>query len=272
MSATARLWIPMLGVASTLAVGFACSRDMPHSGPGAWELDGQHAAVPCESCHSDGFTEQQTRCSSCHQRPADHFEDEEQSVGECSACHTEFGWVLGLPDTGLPADPCIGCHGTPGVNAAPPIDVQDPPGTDPSLITVGAHQRHIEAGYGCSECHIDVLAVETPGHLDVGSPTPADIAFGGVSLDPLGPAPVWDRTTATCSDTYCHASATAVDEDWGGTYTVPVWTDAASSPCGSCHGQPPPDPHPASTTCDSCHPAGGSLAPSHANGNLELTF
>ena len=43
----------------------------------------------------------------------------------------------------------------------------------------------------------------------------------------------------------------------GGSNTTPEWTrvDGTQDTCGSCHGAPPPAPHPADTACEKCHSA-----------------
>jgi predicted CxxxxCH...CXXCH cytochrome family protein len=86
---------------------------------------------------------------------------------------------------------------------------------------------------------------------------------------------VWDRSAATCS-TYCHGATLAA----GGTNTRPVWTQVGTgqTACGTCHGNPPPPPHPAQTACFGCHPdtvaengtilvAGGK----HVDGHLDAS-
>ena len=51
---------------------------------------------------------------------------------------------------------------------------------------------------------------------------------------------------------------------------------AANAPCGSCHGAPPPSPHPAATACETCHgeTAGPNMtianAANHMNGKVEF--
>ena len=94
------------------------------------------------------------------------------------------------------------------------------------------------------------------------------MTFGGIAGARPGSVPAWDRTTATCSSTYCHGATLA-----GGTNTAPLWTGGPSqATCGSCHGVPPPAPHPASdlTGCVACHPetmdAGGALIPPSLGG------
>jgi predicted CxxxxCH...CXXCH cytochrome family protein len=75
------------------------------------------------------------------------------------------------------------------------------------------------------------------------------VIFGALAKA-AGASPVWDRTPATCSSAYCHGSTRS-----GGQHSSPTWTlvDGSQATCDSCHGYPPPIPHPASTTCAGCH-------------------
>jgi hypothetical protein len=62
---------------------------------------------------------------------------------------------------------------------------------------------------------------------------------------------------SSCSS-YCHGSTLAA----GGTATNPNWTkvDGTQSTCTSCHGNPPPSPHPQQSDCSTCHPDAGATA------------
>jgi predicted CxxxxCH...CXXCH cytochrome family protein len=59
---------------------------------------------------------------------------------------------------------------------------------------------------------------------------------------------MWDGTTCSA---HCHGQVA-----WGGQHPNPTWTkvDGTQSACGSCHGAPPPPPHPTGSNCASCHP------------------
>jgi predicted CxxxxCH...CXXCH cytochrome family protein len=144
---------------------------------------------------------------------------------------------------------CATCHGDPSrpgdalVQAAPPRDVSG--GTEPGYPGVGAHLLHLERGkthgaVACTECHVVPERTDSPGHADDGAP--AEIVFGALAMRDHR-APSYDPVARTCSDTYCHRDAGA------------VWTEPRSSEaaCGSCHGLPPPPPHPASEQCSNCH-------------------
>src|SRR4029078_5117692 len=60
--------------------------------------------------------------------------------------------------------------------------------------------------------------------------------------------------------------------------TQPVWTrvDGTQKQCTSCHGAPPPAPHPQNTACEACHAdAGPSLTiktpTQHIDGTVQVT-
>jgi predicted CxxxxCH...CXXCH cytochrome family protein len=89
-------------------------------------------------------------------------------------------------------------------------------------------------------------SVEDEGHVD---PLPAEVHFGPLSA--TGDlVPMWDHEEATCSNIYCHGGNLSGGED-----TQPVWTrvDGTQTRCGSCHGYPPPLPHPPANDCERCH-------------------
>lgn len=156
---------------------------------------------------------------------------------------------VGLGD-GLPDEfDCRSCHGS-TQNAAPPANLDGQTAT--SLLGVGAHQAHLTDGtirqaIACANCHVAVLRVEQAGHVDS---LPAEVTFSGLAWPP-GQVPAWDRDQATCQNTYCHGASLA-----GGMHTAPIWTqvDGNQRACGSCHGNPPPAPHPAGGACADCHP------------------
>ncbi len=164
------------------------------------------------------------------------------------------GCTESLPD-GMSGDPnsgggCILCHGSTS-NAAPPKSTSGEELT--SHISVGAHQSHLVTGslrgaISCDSCHIVPATTDSAGHNNGGN---AEITWGGLSGH-QGMAPVWNRSTETCSSTYCHGSSLS-----GGSNTTPVWTtvNGTEASCVTCHGNPPPSPHSSSSNCYSCHPA-----------------
>lgn len=193
---------------------------------------------------------------------------------QLSAC--QLG-VMSGPDgseAGTPppnADPLAGCssgcHGTES-SVAPPLDTKG--NESSSERTVGAHASHLQAAptwhrkVECTDCHQVPMALGDAGHID--TPPPAELTFGEIAG-----ATEWNGTS--CTNAYCHGATLG-----GGARTEPVWTtvDGSQAACGSCHGAPPPPPHPEGTDCGACHPTmqpGTStfLDPdSHINGKLEL--
>jgi predicted CxxxxCH...CXXCH cytochrome family protein len=177
-------------------------------------LGGAGAAPSCNACHAVFFaTDWQTNCTFCH--------------GTYNAAYT----AANLPE------------------AAPPEDVGGATAT--TEVTVGAHQAHVTATVAspleCSACH----SVTTPadifstGHIDA---SPAEVPFGAVA-SAGGRTPIWDRTGATCSSTWCH--------DQGGSTPAPVWTTGGALGCGACHLAAPDSGkhslHSAVKTCGDCH-------------------
>ncbi len=168
---------------------------------------------------------------------------------------------------------CTACHGDPSrgesalLDSAPPADLLG--SRDPSYPGVGAHALHLRPGsthgaVACDECHVVPERADSPGHAD--DALPADLTFGPLARQG-GLTPRYDPIARRCDNSYCHGSeATA------------VWTEPrdSESACGSCHGLPPPAPHPASTACSSCHgdvvdAEQRFVAPElHVNGRVEL--
>lgn len=144
---------------------------------------------------------------------------------------------------------------------------------DTTATGVGAHQVHLNPSPSwhqkveCSDCHVVPQAVGDPGHID--GDNKAEVIF---SMRGGGTTSMWNGTTCTAK---CHGS-TAL----GGAKPNPVWTqvDGTQSQCGSCHGTPPPAPHPQNnvTNCAACHPTmeENSLTfrtpESHINGVVDL--
>jgi predicted CxxxxCH...CXXCH cytochrome family protein len=169
------------------------------------------------------------------------------------------------------ADPqagcAMGCHGAETSNA-PPMSLGG--STDTSVVGIGAHQAHLDPAstwhrpVACADCHAVPAELTSPGHMD-DADRKAELTFG-----PVAGVAAWDGTSCT---TACHGSAV-----FGGTSPRPAWTrvDGTQSTCGSCHGTPPPAPHPADPNCASCHPTmeEGSLAfrdpASHINGVVDV--
>ena len=166
---------------------------------------------------------------------------------------------------GLPANQdCSTCHGS-SVNAAPPKAVNGSVST--ANLGVGAHQAHLLANsitvpVACNECH--QLPTDLLSHPDpLGRP--AAVVFGKTArLN--GASPVWDRTTASCSNVYCHGSKLSAAAE----RPAPIWTQVANKQpsCDFCHGNPPAGDHPKLRDCYTCH--GDVVGPNGTITNLTL--
>ena len=166
-------------------------------------------------------------------------------------------------------DVCRACHGS-ADNSAPPRDTRG--NTETSAAGVGAHQAHLNTALTtpleCLDCHVVPEQPADPGHMD--SPLPAEITLGE-RAQTNGSAPAWDGTA--CTNVYCHGGTLK-----GGSHTDPIWTtvDGSQSTCGSCHGFPPPSPHPQNSNCSLCHTAivgtSGNIidAGLHINGHVDV--
>jgi predicted CxxxxCH...CXXCH cytochrome family protein len=249
-----------------------CSGTYCHGGGGSPLQDG--LAMSPKWTRVDGT---QSQCGSCHGNPprAPHPQNP-----DCGTCHPTM--TAGDPtritypaqhidgNVDLIADrPCDTCHGSAG-NPAPPRDTRD------NLTTgsrgVGAHRSHVEsstwrAPISCDACHQVPTSTASLGHID--SPLPAELRFGAIA----GPAASWSGTT--CSNVYCHGGTLGA----GGAATRPVWTvvNGSQSQCDSCHGAPPPAPHPVDSDCGKCHdtmtPGGGLVITDparHIDGNVDV--
>ena len=218
----------------------------------------------------------QVYCGSCHGLPPP-LPHVQVPLRTCGRCHPF--------DRLMPLDPerhvdgvldvtvdCTSCHGGPD-GPAPPIDTY---GNDATTERgVGAHQSHLRASdwratIVCTDCHTVPLDQDDPAHID--GDGVAELTWGArAGADQAAPA--WDG--ATCTGVYCHGETLSA-----GTETTPAWTvvDGSQAACGTCHGLPPTDNHPASTDCAACHgavidAAGNIIAPElHVNGVVDVAF
>ncbi len=199
---------------------------MDTASPGFHAFSANSDLASCTTCHGaalDGGTVQ-VACARCHNVIPDVVPDWRKS---CVMCHGKGDNLTGAPPRttwGRSADP----------------------------VRVGAHTTHVSGGdlapaFDCGVCHVKPDDALSPGHVD--GPT-ATVTFGGLATTGTAVPPAWDRSSATCANTYCHGGTLS-----GGTNTRPVWTRVGTgeASCGSCHGVPPPAPHPANPNCAACH-------------------
>lgn len=237
------------------------------NGSPQWEAEAQSCAQTW--CHGPGDINRVSPrwsqagplgCSDCHGMPppAPH-----PQVQNCNLCHAPVAGaesgelahhVDGMIDVSVSND-CASCHGS-ADNSAPPRDTRG--NTDPSLLSVGAHQAHL-VGRGlarameCSECHVVPEHVNSRGHIDDEVEDPAEVQFSGVATA-FSAQPRYE--SGTCAQTFCHGDSFIAGGS-GGLNIIPVWnvTDGTQIECTSCHGMPPPAPHPQENVadCGQCH-------------------
>lgn len=210
----------------------------------------------------------EAKCGSCHGLPPPRPHVANLA---CDQCHTEtagpgatiadrFLHVNGTLD--IPGGPCNQCHGD-ATSSAPPRDLAG--NTTTAAPGVGAHRRHLDASemtistpLSCDACH--ELPPISGSHMS----GTTDLVFSGIALGTVPGAPVGHQTTPSystatrqCSNVYCHGGWIEAGNPSGGASIAPIWNqvDGSQVSCGSCHGFPPPAPHPPSTACANCHPA-----------------
>ena len=163
-----------------------------------------------------------------------------------------------------PAAPsCVDCH-----SAGEVTDTFTALGqiTDPEFRGVGAHVAHAVPSRAvpvpCTECHTVPTAIGDEGHID--TPWPAEVPWG--DLAKLGGASVpFDNTEPLTCTVYCHGTTLT-----GGEVPDPTWTGGPeASACTSCHGNPPPPPHPTATACSDCHERPAETE--HVDGIVQLS-
>lgn len=196
-----------------------------------------------------------TNCHSCH---GDDLQGTPEVAGCSSAtCHTGEAGVYA----------CDNCHGY--LDSDPFSDVEGRTSTD--SVTVGVHTSHytslrgITSNVSCSSCHLvpDSAPDMDTGHIDE---TPyAEVIFDSLAIAAHAGAlePTWDRSTATCANTYCHGNFTYERTDSSGKFVIGniltmTWTaPVEGNLCGTCHGLPPAghSPYTEGTSCglSFCH-------------------
>jgi len=202
----------------------------------SWDL------TVCQSCHaadySGGITD--ASCLTCHTQAS--------GPEACNTCHGDF------------TDPVI---------IAPPQDTNNNISTDST--GVGAHNTHLYQNdlgnqIPCTTCHIVPRGFFDSGHA-VDDPLPAEVIFSPIAIHNIAVNPVYDYSSATCSDTYCHGNWEflkdsssfpnfyTADKMTGNNVSI-IWNqvDGTQAECGSCHNLPPLGHSPQSlNACGGCH-------------------
>ncbi|WP_242343202.1 CxxxxCH/CxxCH domain c-type cytochrome [Anaeromyxobacter terrae] len=280
--------------------------------PGPLDCTSCHAIAALPSTHPALVVESPTRadCEACHQMGEHtkgsvvlvshgpdwmesaslgfHAYSANRRIASCQACHgvdltggsthTACG---DCHDRNLPAGVtswrtnCVMCHGdaATGQSAPPRATWGNDAPSDASNVRIGAHATHVTGSaiappFDCGVCHVKPADALSSGHVDEAT---AKVVFSGLAANRGEPTAAWARDTATCSSTYCHGATLG-----GGSNKTPNWTRVGQGEagCGTCHGLPPPAPHPSVagglSECSVCHPdtvdSSGAIIPPSANG------
>jgi predicted CxxxxCH...CXXCH cytochrome family protein len=178
----------------------------------------------------------------------------------CLDCHANFDG---------PSAACNTCHGdfTDTARIAPPRALNGD--TDSTSAGVGAHNAHLyrpnslrtSAFISCSECHTVPTSVWQAGHID--TTAGAQMNFGKLSkttTDGYTPNPQYNKTTHTCTNTYCHGYFKG-----GNTTNSATWNVASTGACGTCHGQGNGNPVPGDENHTGVNPEDCASLGCHSN-------
>lgn len=226
------------------------------------EVDGSHrTCTSCHSTHPGGVNG--GGCSTCHGAVVN---DTETIINP--SLHVNGSVQVGRNGDSPDSLACNSCH---NLEANPPVALDWSGSLGPA-----AHRAHLTTALAtsleCEECHQVPDSLFSTGHID--TPLPAEVIFAPGSRAGLnGIVPSWGVADATCI-AYCHSPTSAAPS--------PAWDDpAVVIGCSSCHGAPPPSPHPqvlGVENCLLCHgdvtdEEGNILRPDkHMDGNVNYTF
>jgi hypothetical protein len=276
------------GISDTGSIGF-------HS---SLVLNAPNGMFDCQECHavdwSGGITRVGCNTTDCHpsinvhvegiiETTSDNFHgnfirQNGWNILDCQKCHGEdYGGGVTSPSCltchtqANGPESCNTCHGDfsdPAI-IAPPQDTNNNTSTDNA--GVGAHNTHLYQNdlgsqIPCSTCHVVPQDYSDPGHA-IDDPLPAEVIFNPLAVHNIADNPVYDYSSATCSDTYCHGnwaflrdssdySFAYEDSVMIGNNNSVVWNEVGvgQADCGSCHGLPPTGHMPAAFEfCSTCH-------------------
>jgi predicted CxxxxCH...CXXCH cytochrome family protein len=194
--------------------------------------------------------------------------------GTCTTatgCHGSASPQWGTPTTNV--NTCTICHGTVTTGSTSATSTNDAPGwnvahtsNSPTDPQVGAHQIHLVSStffraIACTECHPNVTAVNSPGHLNSSGTASVTFLASAIATS-AGLSPQY--AAGVCNNVYCHGAKILTPTGnyvSTGTTTKPSWVDTnyvngtSAHDCAQCHGYPPTgvNGHTSSNTCNSCH-------------------
>lgn len=193
-------------------------------------LEGVHASLECESCHTRGqFEGTVTDCASCHSegsavnasaKPQNHI----QVIDQCEDCHTPQEWTfVSRVDHISTLGSCQSCHD--------------------NFIASGKPADHVTTSQNCDSCHntAEWVSVNFDHSEALGSCQSCHLS----DKDPHPINPVSNECEA-CHATTMWVPTIRVDHD-----------EIPTTVCSACHGSTaagkPSDHIEASNNCESCH-------------------
>ena len=243
---------------------YTCHSTYPHDpvftpagGHSPFLRTNSYPLAQCQTCHGSTYTGGTITNVSC----------------STSGCHVTSIGIVKSPES------CNTCHGSFSAAANDTLSFAPPKSIlGDSLTTVkavGAHSMHL-SGTGvtssipvsCNGCHTIPATVADAGHLGA---SPAEVVINAPLAKTASggqtPNPVYDASTAHCSNTYCHGnwrlrkSVSANPSGYlatdsvmvGANYSVQWNGGAAEKACGTCHGLPPAGHVAATFPACSCH-------------------
>lgn len=235
--------------------------------PSTFLLDGAHARVDCEGCHSDGFAGTPTQCDSCHLQDYQATTDPAHAAAgfplECESCHGTGAWTPALFNhdaTGFPLRgrhqplECESCHadgytGTPNdCFSCHRIDFQTANDPDHSGFPTSCESCHNENGWeGAvfdhnrtafplrdSHADVDCESCHTDGYT--GTPTDCFSCHADEYNQTRDPDHQAARFPTTCES--CHRPTRWEDSDWDHGQFFPIFSGShrgAWDTCADCH-------------------------------------
>ena len=255
------------------AVGVGTSFTTTPGGAGATTAAIRYERVTGTDSLDDGATQTNNMCVACHTsgtRPGsgtaltnsdgDHAENDDYTQNEhgnnCVACHQHnYDSNAGGTVDGFMPQPCNACHSYPGL-----------PTTGSDHLLSATHDIHAGApgagpanyAFPCTACHFNFDHNES-GYTDgtgwngtsVPNNTinirfdttrnPGAATYGGANASTATAPGVGG--TGTCAVLYCHGDHNPADLPIAGVFpaadqgtdTTPVWNNAATGNCGTCH-------------------------------------
>ena len=240
----------------------ARSRPAPfsHAATG-FPLIGNHASVPCASCHIAGrFKSVPRDCFGCHNgqvapgKPPTHIRTTER----CGQCHQSTQWnnIRSVDHTEILSAPCTSCHnGTTSLGKPashlPTIAPCQMCHKSTASFAIGTKMDHTGIAVGCATCHNGTEALGKPGnHL----PTNLSCETCHFSTTRFAGA-FYKHQAGDTNCSTCHNNAIATGA------TTPPHVPVGAVQCGNCHTNTATSfvnytmRHAAvsGSRCDSCH-------------------